>query len=48
LAVGKFADIIAVNQDPLKDLDLLLHVPFVMKGAPVVKNDLDRTSASRY
>jgi imidazolonepropionase-like amidohydrolase len=39
LAAGKFADIIAVKGDPLQDLDSLLHVPFVMKGASVIKDD---------
>jgi imidazolonepropionase-like amidohydrolase len=35
IAVGKFADIIAVSGDPLQALD---HVSFVMKGGTVVKN----------
>jgi len=37
---GKFADIIAVSGDPLKDITELEHVRFVMKGGTVIKNDL--------
>ena len=36
---GKFADIIAVRQDPLTDIRTLENVYFVMKGGSVVKND---------
>ena len=34
---GRFADIIAVSGDPLKDVKVLEHVAFVMKGGAVVK-----------
>ena len=34
---GRYADIIAVNGDPLKDIKVLEHVAFVMKGGAVVK-----------
>lgn len=37
---GKFADIIAVSGDPLKDITEMDRVRFVMKGGMVVKNDL--------
>jgi imidazolonepropionase-like amidohydrolase len=37
LAPGKYADLIAVEGDPLADLALLMDVPFVMKGGVVVK-----------
>jgi imidazolonepropionase-like amidohydrolase len=37
---GKFADIIAVAGDPLKDITELERVKFVMKGGEVVRNDL--------
>ncbi len=37
---GKFADMIAVAGDPLKDISELQRVKFVMKGGQVVKNDL--------
>ncbi len=38
IAVGKWADIIAVDGDPLKDVKILQHVAFVMKGGVVYKN----------
>ena len=38
LESGKFADIIAVDGDPLKDVTTLERVKFVMKGGDVVKN----------
>jgi imidazolonepropionase-like amidohydrolase len=37
---GKFADIIAVAGDPLKDITELERVNFVMKGGQVVRDDL--------
>jgi imidazolonepropionase-like amidohydrolase len=37
---GKFADLIAVAGDPLKDIAEMQRVKFVMKGGEVVKNDL--------
>ena len=36
---GKWADIIAVDGDPLHDITTLQHVTFVMKGGEIVKND---------
>ncbi len=36
----RYADIIAVDGDPLKDITELQRVKFVMKGGAVVKNDL--------
>jgi imidazolonepropionase-like amidohydrolase len=36
---GKWADMIAVDGDPLQDVTTLQHVKFVMKGGAVVKND---------
>jgi imidazolonepropionase-like amidohydrolase len=36
---GKWADIIAVDGDPLKDVTTLQHVRFVMKGGQVYKNE---------
>jgi imidazolonepropionase-like amidohydrolase len=38
---GKFADIIAVSGDPLKDITELERVKFVMKGGQVIRNDLN-------
>ncbi len=40
IAIGKFADIIAVSGDPLKDIKALEHVGFVMKNGVVYKNDI--------
>jgi imidazolonepropionase-like amidohydrolase len=39
LQPGKWADIIAVDGDPLQDVTTLQHVKFVMKGGSVVKNE---------
>ncbi len=39
LEPGKFADVIAVDGDPTKDVTILEHVKFVMKGGTVYKND---------
>ena len=39
LESGKWADIIAVDGDPLHDVTTLQHVKFVMKGGEVVKNE---------
>jgi imidazolonepropionase-like amidohydrolase len=36
---GKWADIIAVDGDPLQDVTTLEHVKFVMKGGEVAKNE---------
>lgn len=38
IEAGKFADIIAVDGDPLTDVTTLERVKFVMKGGEVVKN----------
>ena len=38
LEPGKFADVIAVDGDPTKDVTILEHVKFVMKGGTVYKN----------
>jgi imidazolonepropionase-like amidohydrolase len=38
LAPGKFADLIAVAADPLKDVSSLEHVHFVMKNGEVLKS----------
>jgi imidazolonepropionase-like amidohydrolase len=39
LEAGKFADLIAVEGDPLSDVRLLESVKFVMKGGEVVKSE---------
>ncbi|MGE5047806.1 MAG: amidohydrolase family protein, partial [Deltaproteobacteria bacterium] len=38
LAPGHFADIIAVDADPLRDVSVLEHVHFVMKNGEVLKS----------
>jgi len=40
IEAGKWADIVAVSGDPLKDMKELQNVKFVMKGGMVYKNDL--------
>ena len=37
---GKFADVIAVSGDPLKDIKKLERAKFVMKGGQVIRNDV--------
>jgi imidazolonepropionase-like amidohydrolase len=39
VTVGKFADIIAVGADPVKDIHALRTIDFVMKGGVVVRDD---------
>ncbi len=39
LEPGKYADLIAVDGNPLSDIKELEHVKFVMKGGEVVRND---------
>jgi imidazolonepropionase-like amidohydrolase len=39
LEPGKFADVIAVSADPLKDIGALRTIGMVMKGGVVVRND---------
>ncbi len=39
LAAGRFADLIAVKQDPLRDISALQRVGFVMKGGIVYQRD---------
>ncbi len=38
IEAGKYADLIAVDRDPLKDVTTLERVKFVMKGGETVKN----------
>jgi imidazolonepropionase-like amidohydrolase len=39
---GKYADIIAVSGDPLKNVAELEQVRFVMKGGEVYRNEMER------
>ena len=40
LEVGKFADLIATQGDPIADIAVLQSVKFVMKGGRIIKNEL--------
>jgi imidazolonepropionase-like amidohydrolase len=40
LAPGAYADIVAVSGDPLKSIDELKNVKFVMKGGAVYKDEI--------
>jgi imidazolonepropionase-like amidohydrolase len=40
IAPGKYADLIAVKNDPLVDITTLEHVQFVMKGGQIYKDEL--------
>jgi imidazolonepropionase-like amidohydrolase len=42
ISKGKFADIIAVEDNPLNDISLLEDIPFVMKDGVVYKNETGR------
>jgi imidazolonepropionase-like amidohydrolase len=42
IEAGKFADIVAVTSDPLKDITELERVKFVMKGGEVYRNEIVR------
>ena len=41
----KFADLVAVNGNPLADVSLLKHVQFVMKGGVVYKDEISSSAA---
>ncbi len=40
VAPGAYADLVAVSGDPLKDVNELKHVKFVMKDGTVYKNEV--------
>ena len=37
---GKYADIVAVSDDPLRDISAMERVVFVMKGGEIIKDDV--------
>ena len=39
IEVGKIADLVAVNGNPLKDIKVMEFVEFVMKNGEVILND---------
>jgi len=43
---GRYADLIAVPGDPLRDVRVLERVPFVMKGGAVIKDELTSAAAA--
>jgi imidazolonepropionase-like amidohydrolase len=47
LEAGKWADLIAVPSDPLKDVKILQNVPFVMKAGVVYKDQRTSTTGNR-
>ncbi len=47
LESGHYADLIAVEGDPLADITVLQHVKFVMKGGVVVKDEISTPRSSR-
>ena len=46
IAVGKFADIVALNADPVKDIHALRTIDFVMKGGVVARDDRREIAAN--
>jgi imidazolonepropionase-like amidohydrolase len=42
LSPGHYADLIAVKDDPLQQVEVLEHVGLVMKGGAVVKDELTK------
>ncbi|MBO1359141.1 amidohydrolase family protein [Acetobacter sacchari] len=48
VAEGRYADIVAVKGDPLREPQLLDHVDFVMKGGDVYRNDGRPTLPEAY
>lgn len=47
IEVSKFADLIAVTGDPLKDISELERVRFVMKGGAVIRDELTNRVSAR-
>jgi imidazolonepropionase-like amidohydrolase len=41
IEAGKFADIIAVKADPLRNISAMEQVAFVMKGGAVIKHGVN-------
>ncbi len=42
ISAGAFADIVAVQGNPLQDISILEHVKFVMKDGKVYKNEFTK------
>jgi imidazolonepropionase-like amidohydrolase len=39
IKAGKYADIVAVKGDPIKDIAIMAHVNFVMKNGVIYKSE---------
>jgi imidazolonepropionase-like amidohydrolase len=48
LEAGKFADVIAVTDDPLQNVRALENVGFVMKGGVVAKDQITPNAAAHH
>jgi len=48
LEAGKFADVIAVTDDPLQNVRALENVGFVMKGGIVAKDQFTPAAAAHH
>jgi imidazolonepropionase-like amidohydrolase len=46
IAIGRYADLIAVGGDPTRDVRLLESVDFVMKGGKIIKPMAAQTGAT--
>jgi len=42
IAVGRFGDLIAVQGDPLQDMEVMRKVDVVIQGGMILKADIDR------
>jgi imidazolonepropionase-like amidohydrolase len=46
IAVGKYADLVAVPRNPLEDVRVLETIPFVMKGGRIVKDETSHADST--